>query len=501
MSKCGRRVTRGSGLILVFTTVVLAACASAAPGEPGVAGQRPRDDANTRAASVSLVQASLASGEEARRHYEEALFAATDAIERDPSNPRAYLIAGQAAVGVEDWVMADTMFARAEVLYPGYAEQVEAEREEGWVVAYNLGAEAMTAGDMAAAVARFRGADRLYQGRPEARLALGIVYLREGNMSAAIEAYQGALEILAAAPPEAVAPEQLEAWERDRQVATFQLANLLSEAGRYADAADVLGRFLEESPATVDQTVRLQAMTARAAFLGQAGRAAEAAAVYEDLLGRAELGAGDYLQIGIGLYNADEFERATEAFATAARLNPYSRDAHLNLVQALYSKAAGLEQEPETPARNQRLHEAYDGLLESAQRVQELDPLNRNLLSFVLRTYRAKADISPRAEADRLMQRSQDVFRQYQAMEYEVSELSVTGDADDEARIEGRLTNIAGRPGSQASLQFSVLDMNGNVMDTATVEVTVPAVEESVRFSTTVDLSRGEYAGWRYQLR
>jgi hypothetical protein len=90
---------QGLWLILGFSTAILAACASAAPGEPGVAGERPRDDADTRAASVAIAQAALVEGEAAEAHYQQALERGAGALERDPTNPRAYLVAGQAAVG------------------------------------------------------------------------------------------------------------------------------------------------------------------------------------------------------------------------------------------------------------------------------------------------------------------------------------------------------------------------------------------------------------------
>lgn len=494
MTNGARRMNRVGGFALIVVTAFLTACATAAPGE---AGQRGRDDAHTREASVALAQAALADGPEAREHYERALASALNAIERDPLNPRAYLVAGQAAVGIEQWVQADTMFARAEDLSPALADQIEAEREEAWVLAYNLGAEAVTAGDHAAALERFRGADVVYQGRPEARLMLGILHSQQGDRAAAIAAYRGALEILDRGLPEGATEEVVEDWEESRQSATFNLANLLAQEGRQGDAADLLAEYLARAPA--DASGRVQAMSARAVFLAQAGRAAEAEAIYEDLLAREDLGHTEYLQIGIGLFNAGEFERAAESFAESARLNPYSRDAHLNLVQSLYTAAAELEEQPQTPARDQRLHELYDELLASADRVQEFDPLNRTLLSFRLRAYRAKADIAATAEANRLLRRSQEVFRQFQEQAYEVSDLSIAPTGQNRARIEGVLTNLSGTPGQQVGLRFTVLDENGNPLDTATAQVTVPQVEESAEFSTVVDVAPGEMAGWRYE--
>ncbi len=489
------------GVLLALVAAVVTACASAGNGgAPGVGGERLRDDSDTRAASVYLAQASLADGEAARPHYEQALASALSAIERDPSNPRAYLIAGQAAVGTGNWEQADSMFARAESLRPALADQIDAEREEGWVMAYNVGAEALGTGDHAAALEGFRGADRLYQGRPEARMALGMLYAREGDTDAAIEAYRGMLDILAEPAAVDLPEEQLEAWEEDRQAATFNLANLLAQTGRYGEAADALTQFLDESPATMDAATRRQAMTARATFLAQAGRGDEADALYEELMGEGDLGANEYFQIGIGLFNSGDYERAAEAFATSARMNPYSRDAQLNLVQSLYSAALDLEEQPQTAARDEQLREMYQQLLDAADRVQEFDPLNRNLLGFTLRAYRAKADISDAAEADRLLRRSQDVFRAYQEQQYEVSDIVISFGQGGQATIEGTLINLTATPGQEVAIQFTILDENGNALDTATARATLPAQEETETFSADVDLSGGEMAGWRYEV-
>jgi tetratricopeptide (TPR) repeat protein len=495
-----KRMNRRNGLVLALIGAVLSACATAGTGDPAVVGERPRDDADTRQAGVYIAQASLMDGDEALQTYERALAAALSAVERDPTNPRAYLLAGQAAVGARQWEQADTLFVKAEELHPRFGDQIRAEREEGWVIAYNLGAEAMTEGDMAAALDNFRAADRLFQERPEARMALAILYANDGNTSAAIQAYRGALEILARPAPEGIDEEQLASWENDRQMIAFNLANLLAQEERYGEAAEALGQFLQDYGPDLDSETRLQAMTARAAFLAQAGRAAEAEQIYGELVDRPDLGAAQHFQIGIGLFNAGEYERAAESFATSARLNPHSRDAYLNLVQSLYTAALDLEQEPQTAQRDARLREMYEELLASADRVGEFDPLNRNLLSFRLRAYRAKADLAPQAEADQLMRRSQEVFRQYQQQEYEVSDITMAQEMGDQARIEGVLTNLSGTPGQQVGLRFTILDDNGNALDSSTAQVTVPGVEEATRFTTTVSTARGDIAGWRYEL-
>lgn len=503
MTQGGNRMKRGNGLILAVMAAFAAACASGGGGETGApgSGNSPRDNQHTNAAGVHLMQAGLAEGEEVRSHYESALADAIIAIQQDSTNPKGYLMAGQAAIGLEDWVQADTMLARALELYPGYETQVVSEREQGWVDAYNRGAEALNAGDLDRAVALFAGADLLYQERPEARMALGSLYLRRGDTEQAIEAYVGALDILSGPMPEGLAEEQQAAWAQDRQVAAFNAAQLLSQTGQYGEAADLLEGFLERNADQIDAGTELRAQTALAGFLAQAGRTEAAEALYSQILDRDDLTSAEYFQIGIGFFNTGDYTRAGDAFRAAAEMNPYSRDALLNLVQSRYAEALDLEEmEEQTEAHTARIHELYDGILEAAEQVRTFDPLNRNVITFMLRALRAKADLVEESEAQELTRRTQDLFRSYQEQPYEVADIALTIEDDTTARITGALTNLGGTEGESVSLRFSVVDSSGNEIDAAVVTITVPAEGETRQFATTVDIGGGEFAGWQYEL-
>ncbi len=487
-------------LILALVAATVTACASAGGGETADTGPRPQENEATRSASVHLVQAGLMEGEEARTQFEQALTDALLAIEQMPENPKGYLIAGQAAAGLNDWARADTMFERAVSLYPGYEEQIAVEREQAWADAYNMGAEALNQGDLDTALAMFQGADRLYQARPEAKLALGSVYVNRGNTEAAAEAYLGALEILSDPPPEEMTEEQAASWAESRRVAAFNAAQLLAQAGDYARAAETLQGFLEIHEADLAPETALQARTALAGFLAQAGDAEAAETMYEEILAREDLSSNEYFQAGIGFFNTSDYARAAESFAAAAELNPYSRDAYLNLVQALYSQALELEETEETPERNAELESIYDRILEAADQVRSLDPLNRNVVSFMLRSYRALADLADQSEAQQLTQRTQELFREYQSQLYDISDIQIVIQGADAARVTGVLTNLTATAGQPVELRFGLMDSQGQVIDDATVTVTAPEEGSSVQFSATLDVPGGEFAGWRYEV-
>jgi tetratricopeptide (TPR) repeat protein len=495
-----RKRSRGSGSagILRATAVgaMLAACASVAPGAG--AGDAAEDE---HAASVALAQAAMQSSlgdrARARHYYEQALSAALNAVHQDPGNARAHLVAGQAAVGVGQWSRAHRLFERAAELDPGLAATVDAEREAGWARAYALGDEALAATELGRALEHFQGADLLYQRRPEARLLLGAVHTQMGEMEAAIQAYQGALEIVRAGPPAGATPDEIEGWEGLRQRGTFNLASLLARGGRYGDAADVLAGFLAERTPSVP--VLVQAQTALAVFLEQGGRAGEAEALFEQLLAREDLSHDEHMQVGLGLFDARRFERAADAFGMAARVNPYSRSAHLNLVETLFTASTELEGEPRTPARDRRLHDMYDRMLEAAGRVRDFDPLNRNVLGAMLRTYAAKAEIASAGEAQHLRDRTQGLLLELQDQAYAVSELSVRGEGAQGVEFRGALVNLSGPAGEPVVLRFTVLGPDGSPLGAAIAEVTAPAVQQAVQFAVVVDAPSGDMAGWRYE--
>ena len=177
-----------------------------------------------------------------------------------------------------------------------------------------------------------------------------------------------------------------------------------------------------------------------------------------------------------------------------------SAKALLNLVQSLYSRTLDLEKEPAGAERDASLLRIYGRIVEAAEQVRSFDPLNRNVLSFMLRAHRGQADLANRTEAERYRQASQDLFRAYQGQTYEVSDISLNLQGNDQAAVNGLLTNISGQAGSQVQLRFTAVNRAGAGVDSELVTVTLPAVNESVEFRTQLDLSGGDFAGWKYEV-
>ncbi len=169
-------------------------------------------------------------------------------------------------------------------------------------------------------------------------------------------------------------------------------------------------------------------------------------------------------------------------------------------MQSLYSLALDVEELEPGAERDEQLVDIYDELLAAAEQVRALDPLNRNLLSFMLRSLRAKAELAEQSEAQQLSQRTQQLVRTYQQQSFEVSQISVRVNAQNEAIVTGAVTNLTGTAGDEVQLRFALMDRDGNTLDSAVVTVQAPEQNASTEFQTTLDTVDGEFAGWMYEV-
>src|SRR5690606_2910116 len=109
------------------------------------------------------------------------------------------------------------------------------------------------------------------------------------------------------------------------------LAQLLLYTDQFEEAEGILREQLAEDP----DNVELQANLANA--LGRLGREQEASEIYTRLLGASDVTATQLFNIGVSLFNANEYVRAAEAFGRVTELQPNSRDAWYNQANALYA--------------------------------------------------------------------------------------------------------------------------------------------------------------------
>jgi tetratricopeptide (TPR) repeat protein len=430
-------------------------------------GIRPRDNTHTRSADLYLTQAqTAATDEEAERRFRQALEAAYAGMEQDPENPKSYFQGAQASVGLNDFLGADSLFTRAEELHPRYVLETEPWREQGWVNAYNEAIDPLNTGDLEEAARLFEMANLLYSDRPEAFLQLGSLYARLDRFPDGIAAFGQAREILRESRALHMEdPELMDVWKQHWEIATTGLAQVLTFSERWEEAADLYGEMLADDPQNV------QILGALAGVLTELEQADSVRVLYEDLLSRPGLSERDLFNAGVGLYQIGDYDRAAESFRQAARMNPFNRDARMNLAQTLH------------------VAEKYEELIPAARELLELDPLNGLGWIFLTRAY---SEMDRTDEANR-------VFLQYQDIGYEVENLRLDSEPEGGARIIGQLKNNGAQPGTPITLRFHFGGEDGQEVGTLDVRVEMPEVEGLQFFQGTFS-SPHFVSGYSYEV-
>jgi tetratricopeptide (TPR) repeat protein len=469
------------GLVLAAAVIISGTgCATGAseagvsPAAPtGLGGQilpegiRPRDNTHTRSADLYLTQAQTAATEEdAERRFQQALDASLAGIEQDPQNPKSYFQAAQAFVGLNDFAGADSMFNKAEELHPRYILETEPWREQGWVNAYNAAIDPLNAGELEESITLFEYANRLYSARPEAFLQLGSLYARVDRYPEAITAFGTAKELLEESRAlQMEDPELAEVWKQHWEIANTGLGQVLTFSERWDEAAELYGAMLQEDPQNA------QILGALAGVLTEMEQPDSVQALYQQLLSRTDLSERDLFNAGVGLYQIGEYDRAAESFRKAAEMNPFNRDARMNLAQTLH------------------IAEKYESLIPASRELLEVDPLNGLAWIFLTRAY-SELDRTDEANA---------VFLQYQDIGYELENIRLDSEPDGGARIVAQLKNNGAQPGSTVTLRFHFGGEDGREVGTLDVPVEMPEVD-ALQFFQGRFQSPHTVTGFRYEV-
>ena len=401
-------------------------------------GTPPSDTNETGRAALFLVQG----------QYETALEAAQAGIAADPMNAQAHLAAGEAYIGLDDYVAADAALTRAEEIYPRFALDVQFLRESEWIEHFNSAVEVMSTGE-AAAMAALERAHSIYRGRPEAMVQLGALYQRNDRPEEALEMFGLSVEMLEGPLAERTDdPAVLAAYAEDLEVSRFNVGQIAFELGRYDESAEAYRVLSEVDPN--DMQVRAAYGTA----LISGGRAAEASALYEELLSQTGLGAMDYNAIAVGAYNGDLFIQAAQAFGLAYRELPQSRDFIYNQAQSLYLAESDYEQ-----------------LVGVATQLIEADTHSRTARQFLVQGL---------ARLER-MEEASAALNELEGLPFDISELQLVP-ADGGYEIPGLATNRTSEPGSAARIRFRIYDADGLEVGSQDLSITLDEVELGLEF-------------------
>ncbi len=422
-------------------------------------GTPPEDNQYTEEAVLFLLQAQqFADGEEAEEGFQDALQVALDGIEAYPENPQSYMQAGEAYMGLRDYAGADSMFTKAEELYPRYVVETDMHREEAWIDLYNTAIEHNEAGDLQSAIDYFEQAHQIYRLRPEAMINLGAAYTEVGREDDAVEMYTQAAELLDGGLPEYRMPEDeelLEAWAELEEVAVFNRAQLFLRLENFEEAIGAFEAILERDPDN------LMARSNLAVSLVETGRDEEAAAIYEELLADPDMTPQDLFQVGVGLYQVDAFDQAADAFEAVLERIPNHRDAIFNLAQTYF------------------LAENWEALEHAAERLIELDPYNEDAYRFLAQSLVERGDENAAVEW----------LEEMEALPFGLQELTLQ-QVEGGFVLVGMVTNRTMDEGTPVRIRFNFTDVDGQTVESEEVEVPAPGADGAAEFQ--VDLPTDE---------
>jgi tetratricopeptide (TPR) repeat protein len=466
------RFGRGAIIAALGAALIVGACAPATPvatgpvlsptGEPYPPGIAPRDTRQSNAAQLFLAQAAAMTGEQAEQMYRRALDMALEGMQTDTTNAVYYFIAAQAHAGLGDYEAADRLFRRAEEIYPAYELEIDPAREQAWAMAFNRGIEAYQAGDLATAERAWLQANQIYDRRPEAFLNLAIVRTQGENYDGAAEAYRGALDAIERRPARALTEEEVQERAETRAVVLENYSQLLVFRERFAEAERLYREILERTPGDV------AAQSMLAMVLARQDRQDEARQIYDRLLAAPDLQPGDLFSVGVGLFNAQDYARAAEAFRRVTDLQPHNRDAWYNYLNALYAQ------------------EAHADLIPVGQRVLEIDPLNVNVYRIMAQAYRQTRQ-SPRAL---------DMLERAEALPVYVTDIQFRP-GEQRTVLRGMIEGKQAAAGSPVQLEFTFFGPEGAI-GTRTVTVNAPAAGATANFEVVHDGAPA--TGYRYRL-
>lgn len=450
---------RAGTVVLLGLALALPACGGrSAPPGPLVSpagyvyppGTPPAETRRSQTASLYLRQ----------NRVDRALELALEGVAEFPGNPIHYYLAGVAHARLGQLEAADSMFDRAERIFPAYELEVEPEREAAWGQAFNAGLEAYEAGEIDETIRIWTGATRIYEHRSEAHRNLASLLASEARYEEAIEVYQAALAGLDRRPAtRLLGPEDLDAREETRGEIEYDLSELLLGTGRFAEAEPLLQRRLEEDPDDVELRAKL------AAALSGMGREDEARALYASLLSEENLELTQVFSLGIGLFRSGQYTEAAEAFQRVTELQPDSRDAWFNYANSLFAA------------------EAWEGLAVAGVRLIELDPLGE---SARLMTARARLELGDREGAVAYVDQVDQSPIYIEALQMQRSGASVT--------VFAQVVGNAAEAGTPVSLRFRFFGEGGVLLGTEAVEVAAPAEGESASLEVSFPDTAAAYS-------
>lgn len=387
-------------------------------------------------------------------------------------NPSAWYYLGRIYLQRGDIYGADTALARAEKLAPACAKEIDGYRRNGWVALIKGGNGFEEQKNLDSALALYRQAGVVYPKSPIPFYQAASVFNQQGATDSAA-AYYG--KAVAASASVTDTTEQ-----KIRNRSAFNQGALLLNAQKHAEAAAAFEKYLGWVPNDVEAKRGLAA-----AYRGQ-GQTDKAQALEQQIVasggtaaagGAPGAGAGtaDLMNVGVNLYNDKKYAEAAAAFAKVAESEPYNRDALFNLANTYLALRDGPK------------------LLETAQRLSAIEPLNENSLKLVGEGYKQSKKVDDAVKvAEKVLALPVDI----RVTEFGTGANTATLTATATGR---EAQTPAGKPIPPAPLTLAVefLDAKGAVVGSQDVQVPALAAGKTQELKATAQ--GGGIVAWRYK--
>jgi tetratricopeptide (TPR) repeat protein len=378
---------------------------------------------------------------------------------------------------VQDLPGADSAFTRAQALLPACAGDIRENRRRLWVPILNRAVDQIKNGDNAGAIEGLRQANSIYRDEPPGFYYMGQIFATLQERDSAIVYYTRALEI-------SFLPHNADnaAYEEGRKDAAFNIARLYHMEERYDSAVVWYSRFRERYPHDP------QALTGQAAALEDAGRAADAVALYDSVLVLADsMPTIELFQAGVAMFRAGRLERAAEAFEIGATRNPYFRDGLFNLANTYLSLANAIDSTKPLAERNQLRRDFGAKMSPVAARLVDVDPRSSAALRLLAASHQLRGDEdSTLAVLERMEELQFDLT---------VSMFVPSGAGYD---VRGLITNRRSESTSVPALTFEFVTEAGVVVESLTIDAQTLEADGLAPF-TLAPAGEG-IAAWRYHV-
>ena len=375
----------------------------------------------------------------------------------------AWYYLGRAYLYLGDLAGADSALTRAQELAPGCAKDIQALRRNTWIVLVNAGIGFMKDENRDSAIVVFHQADHIYQGEPNGYINLAALYNEGGQADSAIVYFGKAVA--------SVGDTGKSVDIRDQ--AQYNLAALLSNAGRFTEAVAAWQQYMKWKPNDTD------AKKAYARALRADGQPDAAAEIEREMISGdvSEVSTSDLMVAGVNFFNDKNYKEAAETFDRVVKREPWNRDALFNMGNAYLGEQDAA------------------GVVRAGTALYAIEPFNENSVKLLAQGYQLEKDQAK-------------IIKYFTELEglpfsFEVEQLQLQSGG---AKLVGTATGRAAKtidtkpiPAHPVTLVFEFLDREMKVV--ASSERTVPALNPGATSVVEAEGLGEGIVGWRYRAK